>query len=88
MKFLIDECLSPELVLLAHEHGYGESSHVVWMGLGGWKDWELKPHHPRQRLDLCHAERRRFPGTEKQAGIQGTICEGRSIGFIIGTGDG
>lgn len=35
MKFLIDECLSPELVKLAHEYGYGESSHVVWMGLAG-----------------------------------------------------
>lgn len=43
MKFLIVECLSPELVKRAHERGHGESSHVVWMGLGGRKDWELKP---------------------------------------------
>jgi hypothetical protein len=42
MKFLVDECLSPELVKLAREYGHGESSHVVWMGLGGRKDWELK----------------------------------------------
>ena len=41
MKFLIDECLSLALVKLAHERGYGESSHVVWMGRAGWKDWEL-----------------------------------------------
>jgi hypothetical protein len=29
MKFLVDECLSPDLVKLAHDRGHGESSHVV-----------------------------------------------------------
>lgn len=43
MKFLIDECLSPELAKMAIEKGYGETSHVVWMKLGGLKDWELRP---------------------------------------------
>ena len=43
MKFLVDECLSPELTKLAHDRGYGESSHVVWLGRNGAKDWELKP---------------------------------------------
>jgi hypothetical protein len=43
MKFLIDECLSPELTKRAHERGYGQSSHVVWLGRSGLKDWELKP---------------------------------------------
>ncbi|ASY61279.1 MULTISPECIES: DUF5615 family PIN-like protein [Sinorhizobium] len=43
MKFLIDECLSPELAKMAIEKGHGETSHVVWMKLGGLKDWELKP---------------------------------------------
>ncbi|NTJ51551.1 DUF5615 family PIN-like protein [Agrobacterium rhizogenes] len=43
MKFLIDECLSPALAKMALEKGYGESSHVVWLKLGGLKDWELKP---------------------------------------------
>jgi predicted nuclease of predicted toxin-antitoxin system len=43
MKFLVDECLSPELTKLAHARGYGESSHVVWLGRAGLKDWELKP---------------------------------------------
>lgn len=41
-KFLIDECLSPALALLARERGFIESSHVTWLGKGGWKDWELK----------------------------------------------
>ncbi len=43
MKFLIDKCLSPELTKLAHAKGHGESSHVVWLGRAGLKDWELKP---------------------------------------------
>jgi putative toxin-antitoxin system antitoxin component (TIGR02293 family) len=41
MKFLIDECLSPDLTKRAHEKGHGESSHVVWLGFAGLKDWEL-----------------------------------------------
>jgi Domain of unknown function (DUF5615) len=43
MKFLIDECLSPKLAKLARDRGYGESSHVVWLGKGGWHDWNLMP---------------------------------------------
>lgn len=43
MKFLIDECLSPELAKLALNKGHGETSHVVWLKLSGLMDWELKP---------------------------------------------
>jgi hypothetical protein len=43
VKFLVDECLSPELVLRARASGFDESSHVVWLGRGGEKDWRLKP---------------------------------------------
>jgi hypothetical protein len=43
VKFLIDECLSLDLVEVAQGRGFGESSHVVWMGRAGWKDWQLKP---------------------------------------------
>jgi hypothetical protein len=43
MKFLIDECLSPELTKLAHAKGHGALSHAVWLGRAGLKDWELKP---------------------------------------------
>jgi len=43
VKFLIDECLSLDLVAVAQARGFVESSHVVWMGKAGWKDWELKP---------------------------------------------
>lgn len=43
MKFLIDECLTPELALSARARGYGESSHVGWLGRAGTKDWQLLP---------------------------------------------
>ena len=35
MKYLIDECLSPELATLARDQGYPESTHVSWLGLAG-----------------------------------------------------
>jgi predicted nuclease of predicted toxin-antitoxin system len=43
MKFLIDECLSPELAKIAIGKTHGETSHIVWLGLAGYKDWELTP---------------------------------------------
>lgn len=43
MKFLIDECLSPELAKTAIDKEHGETSHIVWLGLAGYKDWELTP---------------------------------------------
>ena len=42
MKFLIDECLSPELTRIAREKGHDNASHVVWLGLAGLPDWTLK----------------------------------------------
>jgi hypothetical protein len=41
-KFLVDEYLSLNLVEVARSRRFPESSHVVWMGKSGWKDWELK----------------------------------------------
>jgi predicted nuclease of predicted toxin-antitoxin system len=41
MKLLVDECLSPELTKMALARGHGESSHVVWLGKSGIKDWDL-----------------------------------------------
>jgi Domain of unknown function (DUF5615) len=43
VKFLIDECLSPELAKRAEAAGHAGSSHVVWLGRRGARDWELKP---------------------------------------------
>ena len=38
MKFLIDECLSLELVRIARERGFGESMHVNHLNLCGEDD--------------------------------------------------
>lgn len=40
MRLLIDECLSPALVALAHAAGH-EAAHVVHLGLGGWSDSQI-----------------------------------------------
>lgn len=42
LKFLIDECLSPDLAQLARDRGFNESFHVTWLGKAGWKDWQLR----------------------------------------------
>jgi hypothetical protein len=40
-RFLVDECLSPELVQVAVEAGHAESTCVLHRGLAGMKDWQL-----------------------------------------------
>jgi predicted nuclease of predicted toxin-antitoxin system len=40
MKFLLDECLHTSLISLAHEAGH-LCEHVNFLGLGGYKDWQL-----------------------------------------------
>ena len=41
MKFLIDECLSPELVALARARGFHQSTHVTWLGMRSRRDWAI-----------------------------------------------
>jgi predicted nuclease of predicted toxin-antitoxin system len=40
VRFLIDECLSVDLVTVAGESGY-EARHVAHVGRAGWKDWNV-----------------------------------------------
>jgi len=40
MRFLIDECLSIDLVLIASAAGH-EAQHVAHVGKAGWKDWNV-----------------------------------------------
>ena len=40
MKFLIDECLHTSLITLARDAGYA-CEHVNFLGLRGYKDWQL-----------------------------------------------
>jgi predicted nuclease of predicted toxin-antitoxin system len=41
VKCLIDECLSPELVVIARARGHGESTHVTWLGMRSRNDWSI-----------------------------------------------
>ena len=41
MKFLIDECLSPDLALIARDRGHPGSTHVRWLGLASAGDWTI-----------------------------------------------
>lgn len=43
-RFLIDECLTPELVPMAIQAGHVESTCVRDRGLAGTKDWKLIEH--------------------------------------------
>jgi predicted nuclease of predicted toxin-antitoxin system len=40
VRFLIDECLSVDLVTVAGESGH-EAQHVARVGRAGWKDWNV-----------------------------------------------
>lgn len=41
MKFLVDECLSPDLAAVARGRGFSQSTHVTWLGLMSRKDWTI-----------------------------------------------
>ena len=40
MRFLIDECLTTDLVAIAGQAGH-EAQHVAHVGKAGWKDWNV-----------------------------------------------
>lgn len=43
MRFLIDECLTVDLVSVASQAGH-EAQHVARVGKAGWKDWNVARH--------------------------------------------
>ncbi len=40
MKFLVDECLTIELVTIANQAGF-HAEHVARVGKAGWQDWNV-----------------------------------------------
>jgi predicted nuclease of predicted toxin-antitoxin system len=40
VRFLIDECLSVDLVAVAGDSGH-EARHIAHIGRAGWKDWNV-----------------------------------------------
>jgi Domain of unknown function (DUF5615) len=75
LKFLIDECLSPNLVAIALNAGYPESSHVVWQGKAGWKDWELKPFILEGDWTLVPQNSDDFRGPVENPGTKGQYAD-------------
>mgnify|MGYP003332082646 CR=1 FL=1 len=75
MKFLIDECLSPELVKLARDLGFGESSHIVWMKRSGFKDWELKPFIIDGNWTFVTKNSVDFRGPQERPGVKGQYAD-------------
>jgi hypothetical protein len=74
-KFLIDECLSPDLAALARERGFVESSHVTWLGKAGWKDWELKRFILEQDWTFVTRNSADFRGPFDQPGSKGQYAD-------------
>ena len=74
-KFLIDECLSPDLAALARERGFPERSHVTWLGKGGWKDWELKRFIMEQDWTFVTRNSVDFRGFAEQPGSKGHYAD-------------
>ena len=75
LKFLIDECLSPDLAALARERGFFESSHVTWLGKAGWKDWELKQFILEQDWTFVTRNSTDFRGHTDQPGSKGQYAD-------------
>ena len=75
IKLLIDECLSAELVLMARERGHHESSHVVWIGKSGWKDWELKKVLLDEDWVLVTWNCKDFCGPKNAVGSKGVLAD-------------
>jgi hypothetical protein len=75
LKFLIDECLSPELAQLARDRGYHESFHVTWLGKAGWKDWELKDLILDEDWTFVTRNSVDFRGPAEQPGSKGQYAD-------------
>lgn len=75
MKFLVDECLSPDLAKIAHREGNGESSHIVWLKLQGLKDWELKPIILQNDWTFITKNSVDFRGPQDRPGTKGQYAD-------------
>lgn len=75
MKFLIDECLSPELVALARARGFHESTHVTWLGMRSRKDWTIARRAVEDGFTLVTNNAIDFrPLYEREEAHSGLVC--------------
>ena len=83
MKFLIDECLSPSLAMLAREAGYPESMHVTWIGLKSRQDWALVRRAVADGYVLVTQDRTDFTSLmEREPTHPGLVCMNVAHGMM------
>jgi predicted nuclease of predicted toxin-antitoxin system len=58
-RFLIDECLSGELVATAKARGH-DATYVPYLGKSGWQDWNLVPFAIENDYIIVTLNRRDF----------------------------
>lgn len=58
-RFLIDECLTSDLVAVAKSRGY-DAAYVPHSGKGGWQDWNLVPFAVDNDYIIVTVNRRDF----------------------------
>lgn len=58
-RFLIDECLTSDLVAVAKSRGY-DAAYVPHIGKGGWQDWNLVPFAVNNDYIIVTVNRRDF----------------------------
>ncbi len=66
MRLLIDECLHTSLTGVAHEAGY-VCDHVNFIGLSGYKDWQLMDRIRAGEYTFVTNNRVDFAGLYRQA---------------------
>lgn len=75
MKFLIDECLRPNLPLTARHLGFPESTHVNWLGLRSQPDWKLAQRAVNDGYVLVTNNTTDFTTLmSRQSGHPGLLC--------------
>jgi hypothetical protein len=68
MKFLIDECLTPDLVAIANNAGY-EAHHVTRIGKQSEKDWELVSYAIENDFAMVTRNSKDFRGEDGKPGF-------------------
>ena len=76
LKILIDECLSPELALIARNEFQVQATHVPWLGKpphghASWKDPDIVERIAAEDFTLVTNNRRDFVGSYyRQGGLE------------------
>jgi hypothetical protein len=90
MRFLIDECLTVDLVSVASEGGH-DAQHVAHIGKAGWKDWNVfrggpEPwlrHEDHRHVGVnhpCHAREGRWVRVSRDGTL--TVLTRREVGAV------